>query len=147
MYYMYIQHLYTHGKIWRIQLQLLAETLAKQIYIILYVHVYVHVPASPIIESVDSISRDGPDMPYIQYITKTLIIIILLTEHDFIGGDDDVELECVRDDLPAGVPVVELVLVDQPATVDAAVVDDHVKVTPRLKLSLPVGDGGEGSYH
>ena len=26
-----------------------------------------------IIESVDSISRDGPDMPYVKYITKTLI--------------------------------------------------------------------------
>ena len=145
---MYIQYLYTHRKIWRIQLQLLAETLAKQIYIILYYTcMYMYMYQLLLSESVDSISRDGPDMPYIQYITKTLIIIILLTEHDFIGGDDDVELECVRDDLPAGVPVVELVLVDQPATVDAAVVDDHVKVTPRLKLSLPVGDGGEGSYH
>ena len=28
-----------------------------------------------IIESVDSISRDGPDMPYMQYITKTQIIL------------------------------------------------------------------------
>lgn len=76
-----------------------------------------------------------------------LYYIILLTEHDFIGGDNDVKLECICDDLPTGVPVVELVLIDESAAVDAAVVDDHIEVAPRLKLSLPVGDGGEGSYH
>ena len=28
-----------------------------------------------------------------------------------------------------------------------AMVDDHIEVTPGLKLSLPVTDGGEGNDH
>ena len=28
-----------------------------------------------------------------------------------------------------------------------AMVDDHIEVTPGLKLSLPVADGGEGNDH
>ena len=70
----------------------------------------------------------------------------MLTQHDFIGGDDAIELEGVGDD-PALVPVVELVLMDEPPAVSTAVVHHHVEVTPRPKLPLPVGNGGEWGDH
>ncbi len=43
----------------------------------------------------------------------------LHTQDHFVSCDDDVELECVsiRDDLPIGVTVVELILVDQSTAV------------------------------
>ena len=67
--------------------------------------------------------------------------VSILTQHYFIGGDNDIEFECIWDDLPAGFAVVELIFVDESTAVDATMVDDHVELAPRLKLPLPVGDG------
>lgn len=44
----------------------------------------------------------------------------ILTQHDFISGDDNIELEGISDDLPSTVPVVQFILMDQSPAVRTA---------------------------
>ena len=50
----------------------------------------------------------------------------------------------VEEGADLGVSVVHFILLDHGATLVGAVVHDHIQLRPRLKLTLPVGDGGEG---
>ena len=46
-----------------------------------------------------------------------IVAHVLLTQHDFISGDDDIEFEGAWNDLASSVAVVEIVLVNKTTTV------------------------------
>ena len=44
----------------------------------------------------------------------------LLTKHNFISGDNDIKLVGLRYDLPVGITIKQVILVDQPPAVSTA---------------------------
>ena len=68
------------------------------------------------------------------------MLAAVLTEHDFIGGDNDVELEGIRYDTAITVSVVQLILMNQPPAVSTAtqsyVITTSLYITRKVSLTF-----------
>ena len=65
----------------------------------------------------------------------------VIRQDNFVSGDNGVEFVGICDNLPLRVSMVQLIFVDHPSAICASMIDNDIEVTPRLKLSLPVGNG------
>jgi len=67
-----------------------------------------------------------------------------ISDDNLVGGDEDMKLVDVLHSLTVLLFVVHIVLLDHVPAGLGAVVDDHVHVSPAVKLPLPVGNGAKG---